>query len=152
MMEETHVTGQYLSVRAEREGKWWVFEIAELTAPAPNGGRITAMGQSRSLKELDEDIRDVAALWTGVDEWKGEVSVTIELPSNVTAILAEADASDSRGREEIATAARLRRDAVRVLTAKEGIALSQAEAARALGLSPQRVSQLARRSPAHAEQ
>lgn len=132
-----------LEARAYRDGKWWTFEIPELTSLSPLRGdaKIIAMGQARTVKEIAAAARDVAATWLEVDERDVEVTVTIELPEDVAALWADANKREASAREAVAEAARLRRDAVRVLTAA---GVSQADTARALHLSPQRVSQLTR--------
>lgn len=134
------MTEETIAARARREGRWWVFTIPALTSEGPTGAEIVAMGQSRSLKELDEDVRDVAAHWLGVDSWEGAIDVVIELPAEVSGLLSEAERAESEGRAAMARSARLRREAARTLLADHR--LTQAEAARVLRVTPQRMSQL----------
>ena len=60
------MTEETIAARAHREGRWWVFTVPALTSTGPTGAEIVATGQSRSLRDLDADVRDVAALWLGV--------------------------------------------------------------------------------------
>lgn len=133
-----------LAVTARPVGKWWEFEIPALRVEGPSGEVVPAVGQSRSLKELEADVRDVAALLLDTDVFQGEVEVVIELPDEVVALWARANEQDARARQEAKDAAKLRRDAVRALTGSRTYRVSQLDAARALGVSPQRISQLAR--------
>lgn len=71
MPEET------ITAHAHREGRWWVFTIPAFTSAGPTGAEIVATGQSRSLSDLDGDVRDVTALWLGVESWKGAVEIEI---------------------------------------------------------------------------
>ncbi|ROP49733.1 MULTISPECIES: hypothetical protein [unclassified Rathayibacter] len=134
------MTEETIAARAHREGRWWVFTIPALTSAGPTGAEIVAMGQSRSLKDLDEDVRDVAALWLDLESWDGAVDVVIELPAEVSGLLSEAESAEREGRAAMARSARLRREAARSLLADHR--LTQAEAARVLQITPQRMSQL----------
>jgi hypothetical protein len=50
---------------AYRDGRWWTFEIGELTAPSPSGERIVARGQARSAAELTKRrVRSPRFGWT----------------------------------------------------------------------------------------
>ena len=133
-----------VTARARRDGRWWVFEVPELTSTGPVGERVTATGQSRSLKDLERDVRDVAALVLDVEEYPGEVEVAVELPAEAMEMWAQANERDAHARAEARDAAILRRDAVRALTGSKEYRISQHDVAVALGVSPQRISQLAR--------
>ena len=117
---------------ATREGKWWIVSIPE----------IDAVTQARSVREIDEMARGLVAALLDLDEEDVTVNVTIEIPSAVaerwetaTALHAQAEADERR-------AAELRRSAVRDLLGMEN--MNQVEAAAILGLSYQRVQQLAK--------
>lgn len=130
-----------LTARAYREGKWWTIEIPELTSPSPRGGdsRIIAVGQARTVKEIQAAAVDLAAVWLDVDESAVEVHVTIEIPEPAAELFAQAKKNEETARAAVSEAAQQWREAVRALTAN---GLSQADAARILDLSPQRISQL----------
>lgn len=61
---------------AYRDGNWWTFEIPELSTTI-NGTPTVAMGQARTIAEIDQAALDVAALWLDVDEDSVAVNVTI---------------------------------------------------------------------------
>lgn len=119
-----------ITAHARRDGRWWYIEIPELGTS----------GQARTIKEVEAVAREIAALWLDVDESTIEAVVTVELPQQAAKLWDEANAADIKAREGAQAAARLRRSAVAALKA-EGI--TQADAARVLGVSEQRVSQLA---------
>ena len=133
-----------VTARVRRSGRWWVFEVPELTSVGPSGEQVVAVGQSRSLKDLERDVRDVAALLLDVEDYSGEVEVAVELPAEVVEMWARADERDAHARQEAKDAATLRREAVRALTGSKEYRISQHDVAVALGVSPQRISQLAR--------
>jgi DNA-directed RNA polymerase specialized sigma24 family protein len=130
-----------LAARAYRDGKWWTIEIPELTSASPRGGdsRIMAVGQARNVKDIQAAAVDLAAVWLDVDESHIAVNVTIEIPEAAAELFAQAKKNEETAREAVSEAARQWREAVRALTAD---GLSQADAARILDLSPQRISQL----------
>lgn len=128
---------------AYRDGKWWTFEIGELNAPSPSGKRIVAMGQARTVAELDQAAREVAALWLDVEESDVAVTVTVKLPEDVARLWAASTEREEEGRQAVKEAARLKREAVRALTSQ---GISQRDTALVLGVSPQRVNQLAHAS------
>ncbi|TFD92957.1 antitoxin HicB [Cryobacterium lactosi] len=140
-MSTVKTTKRTLTARAYRDGKWWTIKIPELTSPSPRGGdtRITATGQARSVKDIDAAARDIAAVWLDVDEDQIEVQVTVEIPPHAAELWTLAKKNEEDARAAVAEAARLNREAVKALTAD---GLSQADTARILGLSPQRISQL----------
>ncbi|QHC60458.1 hypothetical protein [Rathayibacter sp. VKM Ac-2760] len=72
------MTEETIAARAHREGRWWVFTLPALTSPGPTGAEIVATGQSRSLEDLDEDVREVAALWLEIESWNGAVAIEID--------------------------------------------------------------------------
>ncbi|MDY0913615.1 hypothetical protein [Rathayibacter festucae] len=72
------MTDETIAARAHREGRWWVFTIPALTSTGPTGAEIVAAGQSLCLRDLDADVRDVTALWLGVESWKGAVEIEID--------------------------------------------------------------------------
>jgi DNA-directed RNA polymerase specialized sigma24 family protein len=139
-MTTAHTT-RTLAARAYRDGKWWTIEIPELTSASPRGGdsRVMAVGQARNVKEIQAAAVDLAAVWLDVDERTIAVNVTIVIPEAAAELFAQAKKNEETAREAVSDAARQLREAVRALTAD---GLSQADAARILDLSPQRISQL----------
>ncbi|WP_291053945.1 hypothetical protein [Herbiconiux sp.] len=122
-----------VKARARRDGRWWYIEFPELGTS----------GQARTIKEIDEIALEVAALWLDVDESTLDVAVELDLPERAARLWNEANEADARAREDAKAAAALRRSAVAALQDEH---ISKADAARLLGLSPQRISQLARAS------
>ena len=137
----TATSRRTLAARAYRDGKWWTIEIPELTSASPRGGdsRIMAVGQARNVKDIQAAAVDLAAVWLDVDESDIAVNVTIEIPEAAAELFAQAKKNEETARQAVSEAARQWREAVRTLTAD---GLSQADAARILDLSPQRISQL----------
>lgn len=133
-----------VTATARRDGKWWVFEVPELSVQGPAGESGVVTGQARTLKDLEREVRDVVALLLGVEDFTGEVAIEVGLPAEVMEMWERANDQDARAREEARRAAVLRRDAVRTLTDAKGYRISQQDIAQALGVSPQRVSQLVR--------
>ena len=140
-MSPAVTTPRILTARAYRDGKWWTIEIPELTSPSPQGddSRIMAVGQAPNVKEIQSAAVDLAAVWLDVDESAVDVQVSIEIPEPAAELFAQAKKNEEAAREAVSEAARQWREAVRALTAD---GLSQADAARILELSPQRISQL----------
>lgn len=118
-----------VAARARRDRRWWYIELPELGTS----------GQARTVKEIPDTAREVAALWLGVDESTIEIDVSLEIPQRAAALWDEANAADERARRDARDAAMLRRSAIAALKS-EGI--TQADAARVLRVSPQRISQL----------
>jgi transcriptional regulator with GAF, ATPase, and Fis domain len=122
-----------VKARARRDGRWWYIEFPDLGTS----------GQARTIKEIDEIALEVAALWLDVDEASLDVTVDLELPETAADLWTKANEADARAREDAKAAAALRRRAVAALQAEH---ISKADAARLLGLSPQRISQLSKAS------
>lgn len=131
-----------LAARAFREeGGWWTIEIPELTSPGPNGTTITATGGAVTPRGIEKAARELAAVWLDVDERDVDVDVTISIPEAITHLWAEGARAEADGRASIDRGAALRREAVRALRA-QGYTVEAA--ASALGISRQRVQQLAK--------
>ncbi|MEO7373727.1 MAG: antitoxin HicB [Terrimesophilobacter sp.] len=113
---------------ATRDGRWWFIEIPELNT----------VGQARTVKEIPEIAREIAALWLNVDPSEVEVNVDVRVPGDAGDLWSTANAKETEAREAVKEAARLRREAVRNLTAQ---GISQSDTGRILGLSTQRISQ-----------
>lgn len=125
---------------ARRDGGWWVFEIPELGADAPNGVFMRPFGQAKTAAKVAEEAQDVAALWEDGDPDDFEVTVRYVLSKDIEDARQRAEELEESGRAELDEAARLRREAVRAVLASN---LSQVDAAAVLGMSRQRVQQLA---------
>ena len=116
---------------ASREGRWWLVRIPALDA----------VTQARSLAEIPVMARELVAAHLDVDIDELTVNVSFELPEDVATTWAEAEALRAQAAEAERRAAALRRSAVRTLL--RDAHMSQAEAGAVLGLSKQRVQQLA---------
>jgi predicted XRE-type DNA-binding protein len=116
---------------ASREGRWWLVRVPALDA----------LTQARSLAEIPLMARELVAVLLDVDIDELTVNVSFELPEDVATTWAEAEALRAQAAEAERRAAALRRSAVRALL--RDAHMSQAEAGAVLGLSKQRVQQLA---------
>lgn len=122
---------QSFEVTAHREGRWWVFEI-----PALEDG-----GQARSLAEAEFEARDIASMNLDVDIDSIAVNVTVEGLDDARAAWRAAEAAELEARAAQARAAQQKRAVVAGLTGERG--LSAADASKMLGISPQRIYQIA---------
>ncbi|QNE46136.1 hypothetical protein F1C58_03895 [Glaciihabitans sp. INWT7] len=139
-------TPRALEAIAYRDGgKWWTIEIPELDTPGPEGKTNRAIGGAVSLRELETAARDLAAVWLDVDVNDVAVTVRIVIPAEVQKLWDDGSAAEITARESVQQAALLRRDAVRALR-NDGYTFDAAAAA--LGVSRQRVQQLANIDPA----
>lgn len=122
-----------------RDGKWWHVRVPELDA----------VTQGRTLAEAEEMARDLIVLieqdnGRQLDPDSIDLSVVVRLPGGVVEHLHRADELREQARETRQAANAEHAAAVRELR-QSGV--SMRDAGRALGLSHQRVSQLARISP-----
>ncbi|MDN4595847.1 antitoxin HicB [Leifsonia virtsii] len=117
---------------ARRDGRWWLVTVKD-----PD-----TVGQARTLSEVEDVAREVIGLWFDIDQDTFDVDVAVEIPESARAAWDEAVTLEDRARRDEATAAALRRSAVQALRA-EGLTMK--DTGRILGLSPQRVHQLAQR-------
>lgn len=129
------VTRPMYTIRAARSEGWWI-----LTAPQVPG----VVSQVRSLAHAEEYAREAISFVLDVPENSFDVTIDPVLPADLSRRV-------RRARKSVAEAERLRReaaalssDAVRELLSTGG--LKGREAAIVLGVSPQRVSQLAHRT------
>lgn len=130
-IEQTQTDQRTFDAIASREGRWWLVRVPALDA----------VTQARSIKEISVMATDLVAALLDVDDHEVIVNVTYELPATVASTWAEAEALRAEAHEAEERAAALRRAAVRALLTEEH--MSQAEAGAVLGLSKQRVQQLA---------
>lgn len=122
------------NVTAERDGRWWVFEIPELGAG----------GQAHSLAEVDLEAQGVAAMWLDVAPSDVTVRVAIKGPEKALVEWGAAEREEVAAREAQARAATRRRAVVHELRAQK---YSAADVGRVLGITPQRVYQLEKAEP-----
>ncbi|WP_448006333.1 antitoxin HicB [Agromyces bauzanensis] len=117
-------------VTARKDGRWWFVQVPELDT----------VGQARSAAEIDDVAREIIGLWLDVAPDTFDVTVSIEIPGEAREAWEESRAREAVARAENAMAAALARRAVRSLRA-DGLTFK--DAGIVLGLSPQRVQQLA---------
>lgn len=115
-----------------RDGRWWIIKVPEYD--------IT--GQAAHLKDAEAVAQEITALWLDMDEADISATVTRVLDEDIANALAAADAEDERARDLAAHAAKIRSKAVRQLLET---GMTQNEAAEMLGVSRQRIAQLAMR-------
>jgi DNA-directed RNA polymerase specialized sigma24 family protein len=114
-----------------RDGRWWLIDV-----PA-----IESKGQSATLAQAKEAAREVVSLMTELPDSEFDVVLTVELPREARALWEDSRRTAVRARELESRAAADARRAVGLLLAD---GYSQADIARALDLSIQRVHQLAK--------
>lgn len=125
-------TRRTFEATATREGRWWIITVPELDA----------VTQARNVRDIDDMATGLVVALLDLDETEVDVNVTIELPRAVSDRWQEAAALHARAEADELRAATLRREALRDLLVEQH--LTQVDAATILGLSPQRVQQLAR--------
>lgn len=123
------MTRRTYQVDVSRDGRWWLIRVPELDT----------VGQARTLAEVNAVARDVIGLWLDAAPDSFDIAVTVATPAEAAELWHTANTREEAARAAAAAAARLRREAVTALTA-DGI--SKTDAARLLGVSKQRVSQL----------
>jgi hypothetical protein len=128
-----HVSKQQFGAVATREGKWWIVEVEGVGTT-----------QGRSAAEARAMAKDLVSAMLDVPLESVDVSVTFEVPGKLREEVKAARAATLQAAVAQEEAAAKSRKAVADLKA-EG--LSGADIAAVLDLSPQRVSQLAKRSP-----
>lgn len=114
---------------------WWAIEITE---GLPD--HMFAHTQARRLDAVERTAREAIADLLDVDPDEVEVEVTIEVPESLAGTLAELEAAEAKAREAARAARELRARAVRTVR-DQGFTVR--EAALLLGVSHQRISQLA---------
>ncbi len=117
-------------VTASKNGRWWFVQVPELDT----------VGQARSAAEVEEVAREIIGLWLDVEPDTFNVAVSIEIPGDAREAWEESRKHEAAARSEKAAAAALARRAVASLRA-DGLTFK--DAGRVLGLSAQRVQQLA---------
>lgn len=122
----------HVNATVARDGRWWIIKVADYD--------IT--GQAAHLKDAEAVTREITALWLDLDEDDISATVTPVLDEGIGSAFLTADAEDKRARSLAAHAAKLRSEAVRQLL---DTGMAQKEAAEILGVSRQRIAQLAAR-------
>lgn len=139
-MTKTH---NYEARAYREEDGWWTVEVPELTSPGPGGTTIMAMGTAVTTRGLDRAARELVAAWLDVAEADVNVTVRVEVPADVVRLWEQGAQTEQEGRATVERAAALRREAIRTLR-DQGYTVEAA--ALALGISRQRVQQLANAS------
>ncbi|ROP65677.1 sigma-70-like protein [Curtobacterium sp. ZW137] len=119
--------------RAHREGRWWAIDI-------PAAGAAT---QARRVADVAWMARECVALTLDVPETDVEIDVHFDIPDDTRAKWEVSRRKAEAARTEAAEAAALAREVVRAMRAD---GYTYAETASVLGVSPQRVHQLAHAS------
>lgn len=122
----------HVNATVARDGRWWVIKVADYD--------IT--GQAAHLKDAEIVAREITALWLDLDKDEISATVTPVLDKGIASAFATAAEEDERARNLAAHAAKLRSEAVRQLL---DTGMTQKEAAGILGVSRQRIAQLAAR-------
>lgn len=118
---------------AHREGRWWSIEI-------PTAGAVT---QARRVADVEWMARECVALTLDVPESDVAIDVQFVLPDDARTEWEASRALAEHARHDAAEAARLARS---VVTRMRAQGYTYAEMASVLGLSAQRVHQLANAS------
>lgn len=113
--------------------QWWLVECEELDV----------MGQARSLSEVDEVAKEVIGLWLDVDPETINVEVSIIMPEEIKAAWDESRQLKSEAEKALTHSGEIARETVKKLREN---GFTQKEAARVLGISPQRIHQLEKAS------
>ncbi len=119
------------TVIARREGRLWSLEVPQVPG---------ALSMVRRLDQAEEHIREAIGFVLDVPEDSFDVEVMPQLPEGWVKLIGEAQGLRTEAERAVSTAAAASRDAVTELTAA---GLSVRDTGRLLGVSPQRVSQLA---------
>lgn len=118
-------------VTTEREGWWWLFGVDELGA----------FGRAASLAEAEREAHAAAAAWLDVEPSTISVIVTVSDAADELSEWEAASAAEAEARLAVERAAVRRRAVVGRLRAR---GFSGVDTSYLLGISQQRVSQLAR--------
>jgi predicted RNase H-like HicB family nuclease len=121
------------TVRVQRSGDWWAIDVAEIRG---------VFSQARRLDRVEYMTRDAIALWFEVPEDSFDLDIRVELPPKVRGVV---DAVDTARASSVA-AQRQESEALRAAAdAMLGSGLTMRDAGRLLGVSHQRIAQLATR-------
>ena len=125
-------------VRVRRSGDSWAIVVPEISG---------VFSQARRLDKVEYMTRDAIALWFEVPEDSFDLDVQVEIPPKIREVVDAVDAA----RERSAAAQREESETLRAAAdATLGSGLTMRDAGRLLGVSHQRIAQLAtRRRPTH---
>lgn len=131
------MTNNY-NVLATRSGTWWTIEI---TSGLPDD--MLGVSQTRRLNDVESTARSIIGDLLEIDATDLEIQITIELPDGLQSLVdlfADADVLEDAARSQAALA----RSSAASSLLDEG--LTMREAGELLGLSHQRIKQLADRA------
>lgn len=114
-----------------RDGRWWLVDVPELDVT----------GQARTVAEAESVAREIIGLVLDKNADTVAVSLVVEMPAEARQAWEESKAREITAQASSQEAARLARQAVQMLRA-DGFTFRDAGVA--LGISPQRVQQLAK--------
>lgn len=121
---------QEIKATARKDGRWWLVDIPSLDSA----------GQAAKLDDVERAAHEVIELMTGQKPGGYRLLVDYIMPPDIKITWENSKERDRKAREEQAIAARLARQTVQELL---NLGYNQKEAAVLLGLSNQRVNQLA---------
>jgi len=129
------MTESVYAVEATRSGDWWVIEVVS-GLPAS----VVGVSQARRLNRVPRVARRLIADLLEVEINEVKVDVKVSMPSELEAVLDRARQAAATEVEARSAAARARCDAAAALL---GANLTMREAGQVLGVSHQRIKQLA---------
>lgn len=129
------MTETVYEVNASRSGDWWAIEVV---SGLPEN--VLGVSQTRRLNKVPKVARRLISELLGLDATDIKVEVSVSMPENLEAAVDRARQAAVTEAEARAAAARARRDAA---TALLGANLTMREAGQVLGVSHQRIKQLA---------
>lgn len=129
------MTETVYEVNASRSGDWWSIEVV---SGLPEN--VLGVSQARRLNKVSKVARRLISELTGVDPSDIDVEVSVSMPEGLEAAVDRARRAAVTEAKARADAARARRDAA---TALLGANLTMREAGQVLGVSHQRIKQLA---------
>ncbi|WP_424937779.1 MULTISPECIES: hypothetical protein [Bacteria] len=124
------MTTRTFDVTVKREGTWWAFEILDLGTG----------GQARNLVEVEEEAHSIASAWLNASPGTIALNVAVHGPADALAEWDAAERDEEEARNAQTRAAERRRAVVRTLREQR---YSAPDVSRLLGISRQRVYQLA---------
>ncbi|WP_420620901.1 hypothetical protein [Candidatus Poriferisocius sp.] len=129
------MTESVYAVKATRSGDWWVIEV---TTGLP--ASVVGVSQARRLNRVPKIARRLIADLLEVDMNEVKVDVEVSMPGELEAVLDRARQATATEVEARTAASRARCDAAAALL---GANLTMREAGQVLGVSHQRIKQLA---------
>lgn len=129
------MTDMVYKVNASRSGDWWAIEVV---SGLPKN--VLGVSQTRRLNKVPKVARRLVSELLGLDANDIEVEVSVSMPDSLEAAVDRARQAAATEAEARAAAAKARRDAAAALL---GANLTMREAGQVLGVSHQRIKQLA---------